>query len=191
VAGVDRLDRRHLSRATPAGLGGERLGPEDGEVGSAGGVDGVDQRVAAEDGRADLDLVAVDLPRHAVGQHREIEPGRQPADHVAAVVAGAEDDGVGLVLGDEFGQGGGGRRADEGVAGVDGVDGGGAVLPQRPGQPVGIGTGVEGLDRAGHLPGLGQQLEGEGRGLAGRVGLGEDPYLVECHGCVIPSLSLR
>ena len=162
VAGVDRLDRHDLGRAAAAGFGGERLRPEDGEVRRPVALeDGVDQRVAAEDGGADLDVVAVGLPGHAVGQDGPVDAGRQPAADVAAVVAGAEDHRVGLVLADQFGQGGGGRRADEAVAGVEGVDGGGTVLAERAGHPLGVGPGVERLHRAGHLAGLGQHLEGE------------------------------
>ena len=42
-------------------------------------------------------------------------------------------------------------------------------------------------DRA-QRAGLGQELEGHGGGLAGRVGLGEHPHLVESHGLVSPRL---
>src|SRR5581483_7538037 len=133
-------------------------------------------------GRADLDGLAVGLPRHPVGQDRPVEAGRQPAADVAAVVAGAEDDHVGLVLTDQLGQRGGGGRTEEAVAGVEGVDGGGPVLAERAGHPLRVGAGVEALDGAGHLPGLGEEFEGHRRGLAGRVDLGEDPHLVESHG---------
>ena len=169
-----------FAASAAARLGDERLGPDRREERAVAGELGVDQRVAAEDGVADHELVAVDAQVGAVGDHGTIELGREASDRVAAVVALREQHDVGRLLGDERHQRRRAHHSGEGVTGVDREDLAGAVIAQRTHQRVGVGAYIDRFHRVAELARLGEQLEGRGRGLVA-LRFGEHPDLRDCH----------
>jgi hypothetical protein len=99
---------------------------------------------------------------------------RQAGGHIAAVVAGAEHDGVGRIGRDRVGHGRCEGRAGQAAGQVAGRQHlRGAVGAQGGGEGV-AGATDDGNDRVSELGGLGQQLQGGGGGLAVALfGLGE------------------
>src|SRR5262245_414755 len=87
AAGVDVVDRRDLGRTSATRLGRERLRADAGEIGLLALEGGGHDRVATEDGRADLDGVAIDLDVVPVGERGAIDLDREAAHGVTAVVA--------------------------------------------------------------------------------------------------------
>ena len=92
-----------------------------------------------------------------------VQLGREATGDVTPVVGGRDQDGVGRVAAfDERRQGGRHRNTWQGASEVAHVvDGGRPVLTQGGGQRGRLGSPGHSLDRGGHRPRLGQQLEGD------------------------------
>ena len=189
-AGGARVGRQRAPRWPPRHRGGlrrgERLGAHQEDVDLVGGEPGDDVGAAAEDG---LDTgeaaVALDEVDH-VGDHGGVDLHRQAAGHVAAVVAGGDEDGVGPgARGHGAGDGAGHDRADELAVGAAHGEHLGSAVRAQLGGDVRAGGG-DALDGVGELTGLGEDLEGGGADLA-VGGLGEHPDLGNCHCSVLLS----
>ena len=161
---------RRWSRPRPrrrrAGSAANDFGRISDEVRAAAGERGLDEGGAAEDRLGGDEAVAVDLEVDVVGEHRAVELDRQAAGDVAAVVARAEQDGVGGVAALDGGGDGARPRARPAARRRGRRWRSTLVAPCAPsvgGDGVGVAADVDGLDGVGELAGLGQQLERGGR----------------------------
>src|SRR5690606_15869932 len=181
------LDR---SRAAAGGLRRERLRAHEEDVRLVAGELRVDVRRAAEDLLEAGDrAVPLDEVDH-VGDDGGVDLHRQPGGHVAAVVAGREQQRVRAVAGlDGRGDGGGNGGAEQLALGAgDGEHLGGAVAADLLGD-VTAGRGHD-LDGVGERTCLGEELERVVGDLA-VGGLGEHPDLGDSHVSFLRSRGCR
>ena len=153
---------------------GERLGAHEEDARGGAGELGGDVGRATEDGLDAHQRTVGLFELDDVGDHGSVQLDRQAGGSVTAVVAGAEQDGVGCVSGDRLGHGRCERRAGQTAGQVAGRQHlRGAMGAQRGCDGV-AGAPNDRNDRVGKLGGLGQQLQGGGGGLAMALfGLGE------------------